>query len=102
MEEWGGAIREDGNCIEVSIRVTPRSSRRGCTGLLGERVRFNLHAAPVEDAANRELIEVLAGGMKVSRGSVRIVKGSRSRDKTVRIADVSIADFQAAFLNVQR
>lgn len=102
MEEWGGAIREEVNCIEVSIRVTPRSSRRGCAGLLGEQVRFNLHAAPVEDAANRELIEVLAGGMRVSRSAVRIVKGVRSRDKIVRIDDASRADFEAAFLDGQR
>lgn len=98
MEERCEAIREDGRGIEVRIRVTPRSSRRGCSGLEGERFKFNLHSAPVDEAANRELVEVLAKKLKVSRGSVRILKGSRSRDKIVRIDDVNKADFEAAFL----
>jgi uncharacterized protein len=98
MEEWVGAIREEASGIEVRVRVVPRSSRQGCSGGSGGQVRFNLHAAPVEDAANRELIEVLAGGLKVSRGSVRIIRGGKSRDKVVRIDGANRKDFVKAFL----
>ncbi len=98
MEEWGGAIRDEGTGIEVLVRVVTRSSRRGCAGCKGGRVRFNLHAPPVEGAANRELVEVLASGLKVRREAVRIVRGARSRDKAVRIDGVSGAEFDEAFL----
>jgi uncharacterized protein (TIGR00251 family) len=98
MEERCEAIREYEGGVEVRIRVAPRSSRRGCSGLAGERVKFNLHSAPVEDAANYELVGFLARQLKVSRGSVRIIKGGKSRDKIVRIDDVNKADFEAAFL----
>lgn len=99
MEEWGGAIREEDAGIEVSIRVLPRSSRRGCAGTSCGQVRFNLHAPPVDDAANRELVEVLARGLKVPRGAVRIIRGGRSRDKVVRVEGISREDFEEAFLD---
>jgi uncharacterized protein (TIGR00251 family) len=97
MEERCKAIREHEGGVEVRIRVAPRSSRRGCSGYAGERVKFNLHSAPVEDAANHELVELLAKELKVTRGSVRILKGGKSRDKIVRIDDVNKADLEAAF-----
>jgi uncharacterized protein (TIGR00251 family) len=98
MEERWEAIREVNGGIEVRIKVAPRSSRRGFSGLAGEKVKFNLRSAPVEDAANRELVEFLARELKVSRGKVRILKGGKSRDKIVRIDDVNKADFEAAFM----
>jgi uncharacterized protein len=98
MKEQGEAISDSGSGIVVRVRVAPRSSRRGCAGLQGTQVKFNLHAAPVEDAANRELVEILAGGLRVPRSAVRIVKGGKGRDKVVSIEDVDKARFEAAFL----
>lgn len=98
MDENGEAISDTGSGIMVRIRVAPRSSRRGCAGLQGAQVKFNLHAAPVEDAANRELVEVLSDGLKVPRSAVRIVRGGKGRDKVVSIENVDRARFEAAFL----
>lgn len=98
MEESGEAISDTGSGIIVRVRVAPRSSRKGCAGLQGTQVKFNLHSPPVEDAANRELVEMLADGLRVPRSAVRIVKGGKGRDKIVSIEDTDKARFEAAFL----
>jgi uncharacterized protein (TIGR00251 family) len=48
-----------------------------------------LNAAPLEGAANAELIEVLADTLGVARRAVSISSGERSRRKTVLIRGLS-------------
>ncbi len=98
MEEQSEAISDTGSGIVVRVRVAPRSSRKGCAGLQGTQVKFNLHSAPVEDAANRELVEMLADGLRVPRSAVRIIRGGKGRDKVVSIVGVEKARFESAFL----
>jgi uncharacterized protein (TIGR00251 family) len=51
-----------------------------------------LHSAPVDGAANKELIEVIAEAFGVSRAAVTIVSGERSRRKKVHVAGLSVAE----------
>jgi uncharacterized protein (TIGR00251 family) len=51
----------------------------------GDAVLVRLNAAPVDGAANAELIEVLADAYGVPKRAVEIVAGERSRQKRVRI-----------------
>jgi len=48
-----------------------------------------LAAAPVDDAANEALIDVLARAFDLPRRSVRLVSGARSRTKRVELVGVS-------------
>jgi len=48
-----------------------------------------LNAAPVDGAANAELIEVLADALDVPKRAVSIVGGERSRQKRVRVDGVT-------------
>jgi len=48
-----------------------------------------LNTAPVEGAANAELIQVLADTLRVARRAVSISSGERSRRKTVLIRGLS-------------
>lgn len=51
----------------------------------GDALLVRLNAAPVDGAANTELIDVLADAFGVPKRSVTIVSGERSRQKRVRI-----------------
>jgi len=42
-------------------------------------------AAPVEGAANQELIKLLAKAFKLPKNAVQIISGSTSKNKIVRI-----------------
>ena len=67
----------------------PRASRSEIAGEFDGALRVRLAAPPVDGAANRELIRVLAKELKVPPAAVAIVAGSASRSKTVRIGNVT-------------
>jgi uncharacterized protein (TIGR00251 family) len=72
----------------VSVKVVPRSSKKGIAGIDGDVVKIKVTAPPVDGAANEQVIEIIAVAMKVRKSDVDIIRGSASRTKTVRIKGV--------------
>jgi uncharacterized protein len=70
----------------VAVRVIPRAGRSEIAGIRDGAVLVRLAAAPVDGAANAELIELLSRTLKVPRRDITIVSGDTSRSKRVRIA----------------
>ena len=81
--------RWEGDDLLLSVRVQPRASRQGVTGLHGDAVKVALNAPPVEGAANKALCRWLAEELQVAKGRVTIEQGDRSRDKRLRVAGVT-------------
>ncbi|BCS34807.1 hypothetical protein TBR22_A40330 [Luteitalea sp. TBR-22] len=71
--------------VVIAVRVVPRAGRSGLAGTREDAVLVRLAAAPVDGAANAELIEVLADAFGVPRRQVSLVAGDRARQKRVRI-----------------
>ena len=78
----------DGRLV-FRVQVAPRSSRSEIVGEHNGSLRVRLAAPPVDGAANKELIHVLAKTFKVSRNAVTIVSGHSGRLKQVSIEGVS-------------
>jgi uncharacterized protein (TIGR00251 family) len=76
----------------IDVRVIPRAGKSGFAGMRGDALLVRLHAAPVDGAANAELIEVLAEALGVPKRAVSIASGERSRQKRVRVEGVT-SDF---------
>jgi uncharacterized protein (TIGR00251 family) len=72
--------------VDLEIRVIPRAGRSEFAGLRDGAVLVRLAAAPVDGAANDELIALLAKTLKIPKRDITIVSGERSRSKRVRIA----------------
>ncbi|HQZ38141.1 MAG TPA: DUF167 domain-containing protein [Vicinamibacterales bacterium] len=70
---------------ELAVRVVPRASRAGVTGTRAGAVLVRLASAPVDGAANAELIEILARALDLPRRAVTIVAGAASRLKRIRV-----------------
>ncbi|NCO04646.1 MAG: DUF167 domain-containing protein [Candidatus Magasanikbacteria bacterium] len=71
----------------ISIRVLPRSSKNEVVGEMDNGVlKVKLTAAPVDGDANKALILVLSKYFQVSKSSVTLVKGHKSKDKVVMIS----------------
>jgi uncharacterized protein (TIGR00251 family) len=70
---------------ELAVRVIPRASNAGIAGMRADAVLVRLGAAPVEGAANAELVDTLARALGVPRRAVTIAGGAGSRTKRVRI-----------------
>ena len=66
--------------------MTPRAGRSGFAGLRDGVLVVKLAAAPVDGAANEELISLLAKTLKIPKRDITIVGGERSRSKRIRIA----------------
>lgn len=73
----------------LSVRVTPRANSTSITGVTEGKLLVRLNAPPVDGAANKSLCELLAKQLKCPKGSVKIVKGERSREKTVRLSGLT-------------
>ena len=72
--------------MDLDVRVTPRAGRSGIAGLRGGTLIVRLAAAPVDGAANDELIAFLSKALDIPKRDITIVTGERSRTKRIRIA----------------
>jgi len=73
----------------MGLKVQPGARRSALAGLYGNRLKVALQAPPVDGKANEALVSFLAELAGVSRSAVRIVRGEKSREKTVLIAGVT-------------
>ena len=64
----------------------PRAGRTGFGGLRDGALVVKLAAAPVDGAANTELVALLAKTLDIPKRDITIVSGERARLKRVRIA----------------
>jgi len=85
---------QDGG-VTFSVKVVPRASRNEIAGIQGEAIRVRLMAPPVEGAANKALVKLLAGTLKVPERDIEIVAGHAGRQKVVRVADLSAHELAA-------
>lgn len=71
--------------LTFAVRVMPRASRSEVDGAHEGALRVRIAAPPVDDAANLELIRLLAKIFRLPRQAVEIVAGAKSKNKVVRI-----------------
>ncbi len=81
--------------VVIDVRVIPRAGKSGLVGTRDGALLIRLHAAPVDGAANTELIEVLARALGVAKRAITIVSGERSREKRVSVAGVTMGTAEA-------
>jgi uncharacterized protein (TIGR00251 family) len=78
--------------IEVTVRLTPRSGRDAVDGVADDGiVRARVSAPPVDGAANKALVRLIAADLGVPRSAVSLVAGASSRVKRLRIAGIDAA-----------
>ena len=78
-------FERDGN-VSFHVYVVPRASRSEIAGEHNGALRVRIAAPPVDGAANRELIAVLAKALHVPRSAVAIDAGHNSRTKRVTVS----------------
>jgi uncharacterized protein len=76
---------KDGKVI-FSVHVVPRASRSEIVGEYNGALRVRIAAAPVDGAANIELIRVLAKKLNLPRSAFEITSGHTSKLKCVSVA----------------
>ena len=91
----------DTNDALIRVRVIPRAGQSGVAGTRDGAWLVRLHAAPVEGAANDELIEVIARALAVPKRAVSIASGERSRQKSIRVSGIDATTAAARLASAQ-
>jgi len=73
----------------IRVKVLPRSSKTEIAGKADGVYRIKLTAPPVDGKANKALINFLAKKTGLPKRKFQIVSGEHSRNKTIRILDVT-------------
>jgi len=79
----------EGNLL-VAVQIVPRASKSEIVGEFNGLLRVRVAAPPVEGAANKELVRVLAKRFKVAPSAVTLLSGESSRVKRLRIEKVDL------------
>ena len=77
-------IKETPNGLLLKIRIVPNSSKNEII-LEDEFIKIKITAQPIENKANKALIEYLSKVFKIAKSSIEIVKGDTSKEKTLLI-----------------
>lgn len=78
-------VREAGGAIRFDVKVVPRASRERIGPTVGDQLKVQITAPPVDGAANEALRALLAKALGVPRSAVAILRGETGRNKTVEI-----------------
>ncbi len=87
-------IVEKEGAVVFAVRVVPRASRSRIIGEHQDALKVQLTSPPVDGAANAELIGLLAKQFGVSKSDVEIVAGETSKNKRIKIANLSQSRFE--------
>lgn len=82
--------------IKIEVYIQPRASRTEIAGRHDGAIKIRIASPPVDNAANRTLIEFVAARLGIAKGKVRIVAGGSSRRKLLEIDDATAAAIDAA------
>jgi uncharacterized protein (TIGR00251 family) len=71
--------------ILLNVYVQPNSATTKFAGRYLDRLKLKVSAKALDGAANRETCKFIASYFSVAKSCVQIVRGIRSREKTVQI-----------------
>lgn len=79
------SFTDDEGSLLFAVRVVARASKTEIVGVVEGSLKVRVSAPPVDGAANKEVINLLANAFGVARSDVSIVNGETSRIKRVRV-----------------
>jgi uncharacterized protein (TIGR00251 family) len=82
-------ITETDDGIIFTVHVQPRACRNELCGISGNEIKLRLTSPPVDGSANRLCTEYLAEILGIAKSKVRILRGEKSRHKTIKVYDVN-------------
>ena len=90
-------IQQSGESVTFAVKVHPRAKQDRISGVLGDALKLEISAPPVEGKANDACINFFSNFFKMPRSSVTIAAGLSSRNKVIRITGVKTSAIERAF-----
>ena len=82
-------LETHGSDLLLWIKAVPGASRSQIAGVLGDRLKVRIAAAPEQGRANQAICELIARHLKIKTSQVTIESGHTNPEKIIRIAQVS-------------
>ncbi len=82
-----------GNDIIIRVKIVPGSSKNKIIGVYNDSLKITITAPPVEGKANKKCIAYLAKYFNVAKSKIEIISGLASKNKLIRIYDISQKEF---------
>lgn len=80
--------------VRIQVHVQPGASRSEVAGLHGDRIRLRIQSPPVDGRANAAVVAWVARQLGVPRRAVSLVRGEKSREKTVEVSGVTVEEVE--------
>ena len=77
----------------VRLKIVPNSSKNSLI-TENEGIKAKITAQPIENKANKMLVEFLAKKLKIAKSNIQIVKGELNKEKTLLIQGVDEETFR--------
>lgn len=82
--------------LVVRLKIIPNSSRNEL--IWGnEGLKVKITAQPIENKANKALIEFLSKTLKIAKSNIQIIKGELNKEKTLLISGIDEEKFKQLF-----
>lgn len=91
-------IEQNGNDVLLWIKAVPGASRDQIAGVLGDRLKIRVAAAPEAGRANVAICALLARALDIKPGRVSVENGTQNPEKILRITDTSDDSVRNALL----
>jgi len=84
-----GYLKAQPDGVVLSVKVRPRAARNAVGEPLGNELRVQVTAPPVDAAANAALVRLLADALGCPRHRIELLRGHTSRHKVLKVHGVS-------------
>ncbi len=74
--------------LVIKFKVLPNSSKNDVL-IEDELIKVKLTAQPIENKANKALVEFLSKLLKVPKSEIKIIKGETSKEKTILFSNLT-------------
>ncbi|XP_061578667.1 UPF0235 protein C15orf40 homolog isoform X1 [Cololabis saira] len=81
----GPVTRDKNGAVTITVHAKPGSKHSSITDVSAEAVGIAIAAPPTDGEANAELIRYLAEALELKKSHISLDKGSRSRDKLIKV-----------------
>lgn len=72
----------------VKLKISPNASKNEIIKTENE-IKIKITAQPIENKANKALIEFLSKQLKIAKSNIEIIKGETSKEKTLLFKNIS-------------
>ena len=78
----------------LETRITPKGSKNEIIGWREDTLIIKTTSPPIDGAANESIIKIISKQIGIKKSDVSIISGNKSRDKKIKIENITIDEIK--------